>query len=206
MRGNVEEGVAEIKAVLDRYDAINAKLGDGDVAEEMDKVLERAIEIAGIGSTRPIAWAWIASRPRDGRVRLPPPDADVKTCPAAERPPGGVCRLLLLSPDLLLLDEPTNHLDAESVAWLERFLKITPARPWSVTPIAIPDNCRRLDSSSSIAATASYEGNYTGWAGAEIQSPAAGREDREQTPAHAAARARLDSDVAARPPARARLA
>ena len=121
--GNVEEGVAATKSLLDRYDALNMKLGEDLSPEDMDKVLEEqgrlqdridAVNAWEIDSQLEIAM---------DALRCPPPDADVATLSGGERRRVALCRLLLTSPDLLLLDEPTNHLDAESVAWLERFLK-----------------------------------------------------------------------------------
>ena len=164
VRGNVEEGVAEIKAVLDRYDAINARLGDEMSPEEMDKVLEEQSKLQDrIDATN----AWDLDSRLDlamDALRLPPPDADVKTLSGGERRRVALCRLLLLSPDLLLLDEPTNHLDAESVAWLERFLKDYPGTVVAVTHDRyFLDNVAgwilELDRGHGIP----YEGNYTGW-------------------------------------------
>ena len=121
--GNVEEGVAGVRALLNRYDEINAKFGEDLSAEEMDKVLE---EQGKVQDRIEAANGWDL----DSRVelamdalRLPPADADVQTLSGGERRRVALCRLLLRSPVLLLLDEPTNHLDAESVAWLEQFLK-----------------------------------------------------------------------------------
>ena len=164
VRGNVEEGVAEIKAVLDRYDAINARLGDEMSPEEMDKILEEQSKLQDrIDATN----AWDLDSRLDlamDALRLPPPDADVKTLSGGERRRVALCRLLLLSPDLLLLDEPTNHLDAESVAWLERFLKDYPGTVVAVTHDRyFLDNVAgwilELDRGHGIP----YEGNYTGW-------------------------------------------
>jgi ATP-binding cassette ChvD family protein len=164
VRGNVEEGVAEIKAVLDRYDAINAKLGDEMSPEQMDKILEEQSKLQDrIDATN----AWDLDSRLDlamDALRLPPPDADVKTLSGGERRRVALCRLLLLSPDLLLLDEPTNHLDAESVAWLERFLKDYPGTVVAVTHDRyFLDNVAgwilELDRGHGIP----YEGNYTGW-------------------------------------------
>src|SRR5687767_6936295 len=164
VRGNVEEGVAEIKAVLDRYDAVNAKLGEELSPEEMDKVLDEQSKLQDrIDATN----AWDLDSRLDlamDALRLPPPDADVATLSGGERRRVALCRLLLLSPDLLLLDEPTNHLDAESVAWLERFLKDYPGTVVAVTHDRyFLDNVAgwilELDRGSGIP----YEGNYTGW-------------------------------------------
>ncbi len=164
VRGNVEEGVAGIKALLDRYDAANAKLGEDLSAEEMDKVLEEQSRLQDrIDATN----AWDLDSRLDlamDALRLPPADADVTKLSGGERRRVALCRLLLLSPDLLLLDEPTNHLDAESVAWLERFLKDYPGTVVAITHDRyFLDNVAgwilELDRGQGIP----YEGNYTGW-------------------------------------------
>ncbi len=162
--GNVEEGVAEVRALLTRYDEINARFAGELSPEEMDKVLE---EQGRVQDRIEAAGGWDL----DSRVelamealRLPPPDADVSTLSGGERRRVALCRLLLRSPDLLLLDEPTNHLDAESVAWLERFLK-----EYHGTVVAVThdryflDNVAgwilELDRGSGIP----WEGNYSSW-------------------------------------------
>ena len=164
VRGNVEEGVAEIKALLDRYDAVNAKLGEDLSPEEMDKVMDEQSRLQDrIDATN----AWDLDSRLDlamDALRCPPPDANVSTLSGGERRRVALCRLLLLSPDLLLLDEPTNHLDAESVAWLERFLKDYPGTVVAITHDRyFLDNVAgwilELDRGSGIP----YEGNYTGW-------------------------------------------
>ncbi len=164
VRGNVEEGVAEIKALLDRYDAVNAKLGEDMSPEEMDKVMDEQSRLQDrIDATN----AWDLDSRLDlamEALRCPPPDASVATLSGGERRRVALCRLLLLSPDLLLLDEPTNHLDAESVAWLERFLKDYPGTVVAITHDRyFLDNVAgwilELDRGSGIP----YEGNYTGW-------------------------------------------
>jgi sulfate-transporting ATPase len=164
VRGNVEEGVAEIKGVLDKYDAINAKLGEDLSPEEMDKTLEEQSRLQDrIDATN----AWDLDSRLDlamDALRLPPPEADVTRLSGGERRRVALCRLLLLSPDLLLLDEPTNHLDAESVAWLERFLKDYPGTVVAITHDRyFLDNVAgwilELDRGSGIP----YEGNYSGW-------------------------------------------
>src|SRR5438552_1450396 len=164
VKGNVEEGVAEIKALLDRYDELNMKLGEEMSPDAMDKLLEEqgrlqdridAVNAWDIDSQLELAM---------DALRCPPPDADVKTLSGGERRRVALCRLLLRSPDLLLLDEPTNHLDAESVAWLERFLK-----EYKGTVVAVThdryflDNVAEwileLDRGSGIP----WKGNYSSW-------------------------------------------
>src|SRR4026208_57473 len=164
VRGNVEEGVAEIKTLLEKYDAINIKLGEEMSPEQMDKILEEQSRLQDrIDATN----AWDLDSRLDlamDALRLPPPDADVTKLSGGERRRVALCRLLLLSPDLLLLDEPTNHLDAESVAWLERFLKDYPGTVVAVTHDRyFLDNVAgwilELDRGHGIP----YEGNYSGW-------------------------------------------
>jgi len=162
--GNVEEGVAEIKALLTRYDDLNAKLGEDLPPDQMDKVIE---EQAKVQDRIEAANAWDLDSRLDlamDALRLPPGDADVTKLSGGERRRVALCRLLLKSPDLLLLDEPTNHLDAESVAWLERFLK-----DYQGTVVAVThdryflDNVAgwilELDRGSGIP----WEGNYSSW-------------------------------------------
>jgi ATP-binding cassette ChvD family protein len=162
--GNVEEGVAPIKALLARYDEVNAKLGEDLSPEAMEKVLD---EQSRIQDKIDASNAWDL----DSRLalamdalRLPPSDADVSILSGGERRRVALCRLLLQSPDLLLLDEPTNHLDAESVAWLERFLKDYPGTVVAVTHDRyFLDNVAgwilELDRGRGIP----WEGNYSSW-------------------------------------------
>jgi ATP-binding cassette ChvD family protein len=162
--GNVEEGVSEVRALLDRYDAINAKFGEELSPEEMDKVLE---EQGKIQDRIEAANGWDLDSRLElamDALRLPPADAEVATLSGGERRRVALCRLLLRSPDLLLLDEPTNHLDAESVAWLERFLKDYPGTVVAVTHDRyFLDNVAgwilELDRGSGIP----WEGNYSSW-------------------------------------------
>src|SRR5918993_226965 len=162
--GNVEEGVSEVRALLDRYDAINARFGEELSPDGMEKVLE---EQGRVQDRIEAANGWDLDSRLElamDALRLPPPDADVTTLSGGERRRVALCRLLLRSPDLLLLDEPTNHLDAESVAWLERFLK-----DYAGTVVAVThdryflDNVAgwilELDRGSGIP----WEGNYSGW-------------------------------------------
>jgi ATP-binding cassette ChvD family protein len=162
--GNVEEGVADTRALLERYDEVNAKLGEDLSPEEMDRVLE---EQGKLQDRIDAVGAWDLDSKLElamDSLRLPPGDADVSTLSGGERRRVALCRLLLQSPDLLLLDEPTNHLDAESVAWLEHFLK-----DYAGTVVAVThdryflDNVAgwilELDRGSGIP----WEGNYSSW-------------------------------------------
>ncbi len=122
VRGNVDDGVAETRALLDRFDKVTEKLGGKLSAAEMDKLIAEQAEIQ---EKIDAADAWELDRRIDiamDALRVPPGDADVTKISGGERRRVALCRLLLSQPDLLLLDEPTNHLDAESVAWLERHL------------------------------------------------------------------------------------
>ena len=119
--GNVEEGVAEIKAKLDRYNEISAAMADPDA--DFDALME---EMGALQTEIDAANAWDLDSQLEqamDALRCPPPDAEVKNLSGGERRRVALCRLLLQAPDLLLLDEPTNHLDAESVLWLEQHLK-----------------------------------------------------------------------------------
>jgi energy-dependent translational throttle protein EttA len=162
--GNVEEGVASIKALLTRYDEVNDKLGQDLSPDEMEKVLE---EQSRIQDRIDASNAWdIDSRLELAMdaLRLPPPDADVTKLSGGERRRVALCRLLLLSPDLLLLDEPTNHLDTESVAWLERFLK-----DYAGTVVAVTHDRYFLDNVAGWILELDrgrgipWEGNYSSW-------------------------------------------
>ena len=162
--GNVEEGVAATKALLTRYDDLNAKLGEDLDPDAMEKVLE---ELGKLQDTIEAVGAWDLDSKLElamDALRLPPADADVTTLSGGERRRVALCRLLLQSPDLLLLDEPTNHLDAESVAWLEHFLHDYPGTVVAVTHDRyFLDNVAgwilELDRGSGIP----WEGNYSSW-------------------------------------------
>src|SRR6266540_4447609 len=162
--GNVEEGVASIKALLTRYDDINARLGEDLSPDDMDKVLE---EQSRIQDKIDASNAWDLDSRLElamDALRLPPPEADVTKLSGGERRRVALCRLLLQSPDLLLLDEPTNHLDAESVAWLERFLKDYPGTVVAVTHDRyFLDNVAGWILELDRATGYPYQGNYTGW-------------------------------------------
>ena len=164
VRGNVEEGVAESKALLDRFNEISDRFAEPMDDEEMNALLEEqgklqdAIDSAG---------AWELDRKLEiaaDALRLPPWDADVTKLSGGEKRRVALCRLLLSQPDMLLLDEPTNHLDAESVAWLERFLDEYPS-----TVIAVTHDRYFLDNVASWILELDrgrgipWEGNYSSW-------------------------------------------
>ncbi|MBF0582739.1 MAG: energy-dependent translational throttle protein EttA [Magnetococcales bacterium] len=178
VRGNVEEGVASTKALLDRYNALSLQFSEpmsdtemdaliqeqGELQEAIDRVdgwdLDRKLEIAA------------------DALRLPPWDADVNTLSGGEKRRVALCRLLLSTPDLLLLDEPTNHLDADSVAWLEQFLQNYPGMVVAVTHDRyFLDNVAgwilELDRGQGIP----WKGNYTSWL--EQKEQRLGQEKRE---------------------------
>jgi ATP-binding cassette ChvD family protein len=178
--GNVEEGVAPIKALLERYDEVNVKLGEDLSPEQMDKVLE---EQGKLQDKIEAANAWDLDSRLElamDALRLPPPDADVATLSGGERRRVALCRLLLQSPDLLLLDEPTNHLDAESVAWLERFLK-----DYQGTVVAVTHDRYFLDNVAGWILELDrgrgipWEGNYSSWL--EQKQNRLAREEKAET-------------------------
>ncbi len=162
--GNIEEGVAETRALLTRFNEINAKLGEELSPEEMESILE---EQGKVMTEIEAKNAWELDRTVEiamDALRVPPGDTKVETLSGGERRRVALCRLLLQHPDLLLLDEPTNHLDAESVAWLERFLKEYPGTVVAVTHDRyFLDNVAgwilELDRGAGIP----WEGNYSSW-------------------------------------------
>ena len=156
VKGNVEDGVAETKALLDRFNELAA-----DYSEET------ADEFAALQAKIDAADAWNLDTQLEyamDALRLPPADADVSKLSGGERRRVALCRLLLSRPDLLLLDEPTNHLDAESVAWLERHLAEYEGAVVAVTHDRyFLDNVAgwilELDRGRGLP----YEGNYSSW-------------------------------------------
>jgi ATP-binding cassette ChvD family protein len=162
--GNVMDGVAETKALLDRFEALSARLGEGPDPDEMEKLLE---EQGKVQDAIEAVNGWELDRTLEiamDALRCPPPDQDVTTLSGGEIRRVALCRLLLSKPDLLLLDEPTNHLDAESVAWLERFLKDYPG-----TVVAVTHDRYFLDNAAGWileldrGAGIPWEGNYSSW-------------------------------------------
>jgi len=164
VRGNVEDGVAAQRAVLDRYNQLSMKLGEDLPPAEMERVTDDLqktqdqIEAKGL---------WDLDATVDvamDALRCPPGDQDVATLSGGERRRVALCRLLLSKPDLLLLDEPTNHLDADSVGWLERHLAEYPGCVVAVTHDRyFLDNVAgwilELDKGAGIP----YQGNYSSW-------------------------------------------
>ena len=164
VRGNIEEGVAETRALLTRFEEVSARLGEPLEADEMEKLLA---EQARLQDQIDAANAWDLDRTVElamEALRVPPGDMDVPKISGGERRRVALCRLLLSRPDMLLLDEPTNHLDAESVAWLERFLKEYPGTVVAITHDRyFLDNVAgwilELDRGHGIP----WEGNYSSW-------------------------------------------
>jgi energy-dependent translational throttle protein EttA len=162
--GNVEEGVRSTRDLLEAFDKINERFAEEMSPEEMDKLLA---EQARVQDAIDACNGWEIDRTLEiamDALRLPPGDADVAKLSGGERRRVALCRLLLERPDLLLLDEPTNHLDAESVAWLERFLKDYPGTVVAITHDRyFLDNVAgwilELDRGEGIP----WEGNYSSW-------------------------------------------
>ncbi len=158
VRGNIEDGIAETKALLDRFNELSLNYSD-EVADEFGRLQERIDAVDGWNLETTLEIAMDA-------LRCPPPEAEVSTLSGGEARRVALCRLLLNQPDLLLLDEPTNHLDAESVAWLERHL-----RDYRGTIVAVTHDRYFLDNVAGWILELDrgrgipYEGNYSGWLG-----------------------------------------
>ncbi|HET6864714.1 MAG TPA: energy-dependent translational throttle protein EttA [Solirubrobacteraceae bacterium] len=156
VRENIEEGVAETKALLDRFNELSMNYSD-ETADEFSRVQEQIDAVDGWNLDTTLEIAMDA-------LRTPPGDADVKTLSGGEKRRVALARLLLRQPDLLLLDEPTNHLDAESVAWLERHLQ-----DYKGTVVAITHDRYFLDNVAGWILELDrgrgipYQGNYSGW-------------------------------------------
>jgi sulfate-transporting ATPase len=161
--GNVEQAVAGTKALLTRFDEVNAKFADAS-DDQMEKLMA---EQAKLQDAIDAAGGWDLDRTLEiamDALRLPPGDADVTKLSGGEKRRVALCKILLERPDLLLLDEPTNHLDAESVAWLERFLK-----EYAGTIVAVTHDRYFLDNVAGWileldrGAGIPWEGNYSSW-------------------------------------------
>ncbi len=175
---HVEEAVAPVKALLDRFEELSMRLGEDLPEAEMDKVID---EQGRVQDQIDAANAWDVDRAVEvamDALRLPPGDADVATLSGGERRRVALCRLLLQPTDMLLLDEPTNHLDAESVAWLERFLQEYKGCVVAITHDRyFLDNVAgwilELDRGEGIP----WQGNYSSWL--EQKNQRLGQEEKE---------------------------
>ncbi len=164
VRGNVELGVAETKALLDQFNEVSMKFSESMTDDEMNELL--AVQ-AVIQEKIDHVGAWELDRKLEiaaDALRLPPWDATVKNLSGGEKRRVALCKLLVSNPDMLILDEPTNHLDAESVAWLERFLQDFPGTVIAVTHDRyFLDNVAgwilELDRGHGIP----WQGNYSSW-------------------------------------------
>jgi len=156
VKGNVEDGVSEIRALLDRFNELSMNYSD-ETADEFGRVQEQIDAVDGWNLDTTLEYAMDA-------LRCPPADAAVETLSGGERRRVALCRLLLRQPDLLLLDEPTNHLDAESVGWLEQHL-----HDYRGTVVAITHDRYFLDNVAGWILELDrghgipYQGNYSGW-------------------------------------------
>jgi ATP-binding cassette ChvD family protein len=164
VKGNVDEGVAETRALLQRFEDVSMKLGEDMSPEKMEKLLE---EQGRLQDQIEAANAWELDHTVEmamDALRCPPGDADVSKISGGERRRVALCRLLLSKPDMLILDEPTNHLDAESVAWLERMLE-----EFRGTVVAVTHDRYFLDNVAKWILELDrgeghpFEGNYSGW-------------------------------------------
>ena len=189
--GNVMDGVAETKALLDRFNEVSAKFGEDMTDDEMNDLIAEQAELQ---EKIDAADAWDLDRKVEiamDALRCPPADADVNTLSGGERRRIALCRLLLSHPDMLLLDEPTNHLDAESVAWLERFLE-----SYTGTVVMITHDRYFLDNVTGWILELErghgipYEGNYISWL--EQKGQRLAQEEREESARQRAIRDELE--------------
>jgi sulfate-transporting ATPase len=164
VREAVEDAVQETQALLKKFEEVSAKLGEPLSDDEMTAVLEAQSKLQ---DRIDAADAWNLDQRVDlamEALRLPPPEAEIDKLSGGERRRVALCRLLLSRPDMLLLDEPTNHLDAESVAWLERYLKEFPGTVIAVTHDRyflddVAEWILELDRGRGFP----FKGNYSGW-------------------------------------------
>ena len=191
VRGNVEDGVRETKDMLTRFDEISSLFAEPMSDEQMQALLE---EQGKLQDKIEAINAWDLDRQLDiaaDALRLPPWDANVETLSGGEKRRVALCKLLLSAPDVLLLDEPTNHLDAESVAWLEQYLKKFPGTVIAVTHDRyFLDNVAgwilELDRGRGLP----YEGNYSQWL--EIKEKRLEQEKRQEASHQRAIKAELE--------------
>ena len=191
VRGNVEEGIEDVKRLLDRFERISARFAEVLDEEEMDALLD---EQGRLQDAIEAADGWELDRRLEvasDALRLPPWTAPVERLSGGERRRVALCRLLLSAPDMLLLDEPTNHLDAESVAWLERYLYEFPGTVVAVTHDRyFLDNVAgwilELDRGRGIP----WKGNYTSWL--EQKEARLMQEEREESAHRRAIKAELE--------------
>ncbi len=164
VRGNVEEGIREIKSLIDRFNEVSMKFAEPMSDDEMNALME---EQGKLQDAIDAANAWDLERTLEiaaDALRLPAWDADVTKLSGGERRRVALCKLLLSKPDMLLLDEPTNHLDAESVSWLERFLA-----EYKGTVVAVTHDRYFLDNVAGWILELDrghgipWEGNYSSW-------------------------------------------
>ena len=164
VRGNIEDGLGDVSAFLKEFNQISEKfaepMSDDEMAEILDRQGELQLKIDAMDGWNLDRKMEIAS----DALRLPPWESNVEHLSGGERRRVALCRLLMSNPDMLLLDEPTNHLDAESIAWLERFLK-----EFTGTVVAITHDRYFLDNAAGWILELDrgygipYEGNYSAW-------------------------------------------
>ena len=191
VRGNVEDGIEDVKRLLDRFEGISARFAEELDEDEMGALLD---EQGRVQDAIEAADGWEIDRRLEiasDALRLPPWNAPVERLSGGERRRVALCRLLLSAPDMLLLDEPTNHLDAESVAWLERYLDEFPGTVIAVTHDRyFLDNVAgwilELDRGRGIP----WKGNYSSWL--EQKERRLTQEEREESAHRRAIKAELE--------------
>ena len=191
VRGNVEDGIEDVKRLLDRFERISARFAEELDEDEMGALLD---EQGRVQDAIEAADGWEIDRRLEiasDALRLPPWNAPVERLSGGERRRVALCRLLLSAPDMLLLDEPTNHLDAESVAWLERYLDEFPGTVIAVTHDRyFLDNVAgwilELDRGRGIP----WKGNYSSWL--EQKERRLAQEEREESAHRRAIKAELE--------------
>ena len=199
VREAVDQAVSETRQLVTEFEQVSAKLGDPMSDDEMTRMLDRQAKLQDLIEA---ADAWNLDSHVEiamEALRLPPADAEIKTLSGGEKRRVALCRILLGRPDMLLLDEPTNHLDAESVAWLERFLK-----DYTGTVVAVTHDRYFLDDVAEWILELdrgrglSVQGQLLVVARAEASAAPGRRKSGKRAPAQDQARARLGSRFAAR--------